>query len=111
MDQYLKYRHRTQPTEPSVGSIFKNPPGDHAGRLLEACGLKGARVGGAVVSERHANVIVNAGGATAADVRALMARMRGEVRDRLGVDLVPEVEDLGLSVTNRNGAASVESGR
>jgi UDP-N-acetylenolpyruvoylglucosamine reductase len=104
-------RKKALPTEPNAGSVFKNPPGDHAGRLLEACGLKGARVGGAVVSERHANVIVNAGGATAADVRALMARMRGEVRDRLGVDLVPEVEDLGLSVTNRNGAASVESGR
>ena len=104
-------RKRALPTEPNAGSVFKNPPGDHAGRLLEACGLKGARVGGAVVSERHANVIVNAGGATAADVRALMARMREAVRDRFGVDLVLEVEDLGLAVTNRNDAASVESGR
>lgn len=104
-------RKKALPTEPNAGSVFKNPPGDHAGRLLEACGLKGARVGGAVVSERHANVIVNAGGATAADVRALMARMREVVRDRLGVDLVPEVEDLGRFVTNRNAAASVESGR
>ncbi|MDX9735899.1 MAG: UDP-N-acetylmuramate dehydrogenase [Thermoanaerobaculia bacterium] len=104
-------RRKALPTEPNAGSVFKNPPGDHAGRLLEACGLKGERVGGAVVSERHANVIVNAGGATAADVRALMARMRDAVRDRFGVDLVPEVEDLGRFVTNRNAAASVESGR
>lgn len=104
-------RKKALPTEPNAGSVFKNPPGDHAGRLLEACGLKGARVGGAVVSERHANVIVNAGGATAADVRALMARMRVAVRDRFGVDLVPEVEDLGRFVTNRSAAASVESGR
>ncbi|HPA52645.1 MAG TPA: UDP-N-acetylmuramate dehydrogenase, partial [Thermoanaerobaculia bacterium] len=104
-------RKKALPTEPNAGSVFKNPPGDHAGRLLEACGLKGERVGGAVVSERHANVIVNAGGATAADVRALMARMRDAVRDRFGVDLVPEVEDLGRFVTNRNAAASVESGR
>ena len=104
-------RKRALPVEPNAGSVFRNPQGDHAGRLLEACGMKGLRVGGAEVSQRHANVVVNSGGATAADVRALMARMRGEVRDRLGVDLVPEVEDLGLSVTNPNGAASVESGR
>lgn len=104
-------RKKALPTEPNAGSVFKNPPGDHAGRLLEACGLKGSRVGGAVVSERHANVIVNAGGASAADVRALMARMREAVRERFGVELVPEVEELGRSVTNRNGARSVESGR
>ena len=104
-------RKKALPTEPNAGSVFKNPPGDHAGRLLEACGLKGLRVGGAEVSERHANVIVNAGGATAADVRELMARMREAVRERLGVDLVPEVEDLGRSVTNRGGRPSVESPR
>ena len=104
-------RKKALPTEPNAGSVFKNPPGDHAGRLLEACGLKGARVGGAVVSERHANVIVNTGGATAADVRVLMARMRDAVRNRIGVELVPEVEDLGRFVTNRNDAVSVESGR
>ena len=104
-------RKRALPTEPNAGSVFKNPPGDHAGRLLEACGLKGARVGGAVVSERHANVIVNAGGATASDVRALMARMREAVLEKFGVALVPEVEDLALSVANRPGSRSVESGR
>ena len=98
-------RKKALPTKPNAGSVFKNPPGDHAGRLLEACGLKGLRVGGAEVSERHANVIVNTGGATAADVRELMARMREAVRERLGVDLVPEVEDLGRTVTNRGGLA------
>jgi UDP-N-acetylmuramate dehydrogenase len=104
-------RKNALPTGPNAGSVFKNPPGDHAGRLLEACGLKGLRIGGAEVSRRHANVIVNTGGATAADVRELMARMRGAVRERLGVELVPEVEDLGRRVTNRNGRASVESPR
>ena len=104
-------RKRALPTEPNAGSVFKNPPGDHAGRLLEACGLKGLRVGGAAVSERHANVVVNAGGATAADVRAVMARMREAVRDRFGVELVPEVEDLARSVTNRTDRRSVESPR
>ena len=104
-------RKKALPSEPNAGSVFKNPPGDHAGRLLEACGLKGLRVGGAEVSGRHANVIVNSGGATAADERGLMARMRGAVREKLGVDLVPEVEDLGRRVTNRNGRPSVESPR
>ena len=104
-------RKRALPTEPNAGSVFRNPPGDHAGRLLEACGLKGVRAGGAEVSSRHANVIVNAGGATAGDVRALMARMKEAVRDRFGVDLVPEVEDLARCVTNRTGRGSVESAR
>lgn len=104
-------RKRALPAEPNAGSVFRNPPGDHAGRLLEACGMKGLRVGGAEVSTRHANVVVNAGGATAADVRALMARMRGAVREAFGVELVPEVEDLGRFVTNRENAPSVESSR
>jgi UDP-N-acetylmuramate dehydrogenase len=102
-------RKKALPTAPNAGSVFRNPPGDYAGRLLEACGLKGLRVGGAEVSERHANVIVNAGGATADDVRGLMARMREAVRDRFGVELVAEVEDLARRVTNRTGGASVES--
>jgi UDP-N-acetylmuramate dehydrogenase len=102
-------RKNALPAEPNAGSVFKNPEGDHAGRLLEACGLKGVRAGGAEVSRRHANVIVNAGGATAADVRELMARMREAVRERFGIDLVPEVEDLGRHVPNRNGRRSVES--
>jgi UDP-N-acetylmuramate dehydrogenase len=77
--------------QPNAGSVFKNPPGDYAGRLIEACGLKGARAGGAAISERHANVIVNTGGATAADVLELMLRARRAVAERFGVDLEPEV--------------------
>jgi UDP-N-acetylmuramate dehydrogenase len=80
---------------PNAGSIFKNPPGDHAGRLLEACGMKGATEGGARVSDKHANVIVNAGGATAADVLALMLRMREAVEGRFDVVLEPEIVLLG----------------
>jgi len=76
---------------PNVGSIFRNPPGDYAGRLIESCGLKSTSVGGAQISPKHANVIVNPGGATAADVLALMARARAEVSGRFGVVLEPEV--------------------
>jgi UDP-N-acetylmuramate dehydrogenase len=83
------------PKQPNAGSIFKNPKGDFAGRLLEACGMKGRRIGNAQVSEVHANVIVNLGDARAADVLALMREMRGAVRDRFGVTLEPEVELLG----------------
>jgi UDP-N-acetylmuramate dehydrogenase len=81
--------------QPNTGSIFRNPPGDHAGRLIEAAGLKGTRIGDAIVSEKHANFIVNAGAATAADVRTLMRRCQAEVRERFGVELVPEVELVG----------------
>ena len=90
-------RRGALPSEPNAGSVFKNPPGEFAGRLLEACGLKGTRVGGAEVSVRHANVIVNAGNATAADVRALMDRMRDAVAARFGITLFPEVEMLGAA--------------
>jgi UDP-N-acetylmuramate dehydrogenase len=81
--------------QPNTGSIFRNPPGDHAGRLIEAAGLKGTRIGGAMVSEKHANFIVNTGDATAADVRALMRRCQQVVRERFGVELRPEVELVG----------------
>jgi len=81
--------------QPNTGSIFRNPPGDHAGRLIEAAGLKGARIGDAMVSEKHANFIVNAGNASATDVRALMRRCQTEVKARFNVDLVPEVELVG----------------
>jgi UDP-N-acetylmuramate dehydrogenase len=89
-------RRGALPAEPNAGSVFKNPPGDFAGRLIEACGLKGAREGGAVISERHANVIVNRGGARAGDVLALMERMRDAVREKFGITLSPEVEMLGV---------------
>lgn len=96
LDDDLAYRKRTQPYDlPSFGSTFKNPPGDHAARLIDACGLKGRAHGGAQISELHANFIVNRGGATAADVLALMGAMFGEVRARFGVQLAPEVKLLG----------------
>ncbi|HEY7624803.1 MAG TPA: UDP-N-acetylmuramate dehydrogenase [Candidatus Limnocylindria bacterium] len=89
-------RIKKQPlAQPNTGSIFRNPPGDHAGRLIEAAGLKGHRIGGAMVSEKHANFIVNTGGATAVDVRSLMALVQREVRERFEVKLVPEVELVG----------------
>lgn len=91
-------RRGALPSEPNAGSVFKNPPGDYAGRLIEACGLKGTREGGAVISPRHANVIVNEGNARAQDVLALMRRMRDSVRERFGVTLSPEVELLGLNL-------------
>ena len=81
--------------QPNTGSIFRNPAGDHAGRLIEAAGLKGARIGDALVSEKHANFIVNAGAARAVDVRALIRRCQREVKTRFGIDLVPEVEMVG----------------
>lgn len=77
--------------QPNVGSIFRNPPGDHAGRLIEACGLKGATVGAAQISPKHANVIVNLGGAQAEDVLALMRRARAAVAERFDRLLEPEV--------------------
>ncbi len=80
---------------PNAGSVFRNPEGDYAGRLIEAVGLKGLRHGNAGISERHANVIVNHGGATAADVLALMAESYGSVQESFGVALEPEVELVG----------------
>jgi UDP-N-acetylmuramate dehydrogenase len=90
-------RRGALPAQPNAGSIFKNPPGQFAGKLLEDCGLKGHRVGGAEISERHANVIVNVAGARAADVLELMKRMHAAVREKFDVELSPEVELLGLS--------------
>lgn len=89
-------RRATQPySARSLGSMFTNPPGDHAGRLIDMAGLKGARVGGAEVSLLHANFIVNAGGASAADVVELMDMVQRTVAERFGVHLVPEIAILG----------------
>jgi UDP-N-acetylmuramate--alanine ligase len=91
IDTYRRKRQESQPREPSAGCIFKNPPGNSAGRLIDQAGLKGARVGEAEVSPVHANFIVNCGHATAADVLALVRRVRNEVKARTGVELEPEV--------------------
>ena len=96
MREYLDRRLATQPVnEPSCGSVFKNPEGDQAGRLIDAAGLKELRVGGAEISGLHANFIVNRGGATASDVLALIARATEEVETRFGVRLETEVRMLG----------------
>lgn len=93
--RYKQHRKDTQPPQPSAGSVFTNPPGDHAGRLIEAAGLKGTRRGHAEISARHANFIVNTGGATAADIAGLIALARRTVRERFGVELELEVELRG----------------
>jgi len=93
---YLERRKAGQPLDyPSAGSVFKNPPQDYAGRLIESVGLKGKRVGGAMISDRHANVIVNLGGASAEDILALMETARQRVREQTGIDLEPEIKVVG----------------
>ncbi|MBV8222088.1 MAG: UDP-N-acetylenolpyruvoylglucosamine reductase, partial [Candidatus Eremiobacteraeota bacterium] len=88
-------RNATQPLElPNSGSIFRNPPGDHAARLIDAAGCKGWHWGGAEVSDKHANFIVNRGGATCADVLALADRVRAAVKEKFGVELELEVHVL-----------------
>src|SRR3954447_25063218 len=95
--ELLARRKATQPTNKrTFGSVFKNPAeGRGAGRMIEECGLKGHRIGGAVVSPRHANFIENAGGATSADCMTLMAEARRRVHERFGVELEHEVQFLG----------------
>ena len=92
----LSKRGATQPTQlPNAGSVFKNPPDDHAARLIEASGLKGVCVGKACVSELHANFIVNKGGSTAADIEQLILRVQATVKNLHGVTLKPEVRVVG----------------
>jgi UDP-N-acetylmuramate dehydrogenase len=96
LDEVLAYRKATQPLQaPSCGSVFANPPGDHAGRLIEAAGLKGRVLGGAQVSEQHANWIINRGGAKASDIYGLIALCQATVRAQFGVELRHEVQLLG----------------
>lgn len=99
METFILHRKRTQPPGASLGSIFKNPPGDYAGRLIEACGLKGAAIGGAQVSPIHANFFINTGTATAADYYGLIRLVRATVHERMGVLLETEVEVLGEGLT------------
>jgi len=96
----LQKRIASQPLQqPNAGSVFRNPPQDHAARLIEACGLKGRRLGNAQVSEKHANFIVNLGAATAADIEGLIGMVQETVRREQGVLLVPEVRIVGDSVS------------
>lgn len=95
---FLEHRRRTQPVEPSLGSTFTNPPGDYAGRLIDAAGLRGISLGGIEVSQTHANFLVNpagVGGATAADVMAMMSLIQESVQRQFGVALEPEIQRVG----------------
>ncbi|MEO8755802.1 MAG: hypothetical protein ABI624_24320, partial [Casimicrobiaceae bacterium] len=95
--ELLSKRILTQPLDlPNAGSVFRNPPHEHAARLIESCGLKGTRVGGAYVSDKHANFIVNPRNlARATDIETLIALVRDTVRAKTGVDLEPEVRIVG----------------
>ena len=93
---YLIKRKQSQPLEyPSAGSVFKNPPGEYAGRLIENAGLKGRSIGGAMISDKHANFIINTGGASAKDILDLLNLARSEVKKRTGIELEPEIKMLG----------------
>jgi UDP-N-acetylmuramate dehydrogenase len=101
MESYRRHRAETQPGAiQNAGSVFKNPPGEHAGRLVEAAGLKGFRIGGASVSDLHANFFVAENGASAQDVYDLVHAVRARVKQELGVDLVPEVKFVGQFETS-----------
>jgi UDP-N-acetylmuramate dehydrogenase len=95
MDEYLIQRRSTQPPGASMGSMFKNPAGDAAGRLIEAAGLKGMHTGGAEISPKHANFFINHGGATAADIWSLICTARERVAEKFGVDMELEIELIG----------------
>jgi UDP-N-acetylmuramate dehydrogenase len=95
MEEFNAYRKRTQPPGASLGSIFKNPTGDYAGRLIEASGLKGYRIGGVEVSQKHANFFVNTGESTASDYYALIRQVQETVLQKRGIQLEIEIELLG----------------
>lgn len=92
----LATRIKSQPLNyPNAGSVFRNPPGDHAARLIEACGLKGLRIGDAMVSPKHANFIVNCGQASASDIETVIESVKDTVLSRMGVALIQEVRIIG----------------
>ncbi|MBL8117822.1 MAG: UDP-N-acetylmuramate dehydrogenase [Anaerolineae bacterium] len=95
MERFIAHRKQTQPPGASLGSIFKNPPGDYAGRLIEAAGLKGYTIGGAQVSPIHANFFINTGSATALDYYSLIRYVQAEVHQKFDVELEMEVEVVG----------------
>ncbi|WP_425319357.1 hypothetical protein [Raoultibacter timonensis] len=98
MEAALAKRKKSQPlNQPSCGSVFKNPEGHSAGALIEEAGLKGVRTGGAQISEKHANFIVNVDNATARDVMELIELARTKVKEAYGIELQPEVRFLGFS--------------
>src|SRR5690606_11724378 len=94
-DEHAEFRRRTQPTGACSGSVFANPGGDFAARLIEEAGLKGHSVGAMQVSGKHANWMMNTGGGSAAEARDLIESVRETIRERFGVDLRPEIEFIG----------------
>ncbi len=106
MRELLERRVATQPLAlPNAGSVFRNPPGDHAARLIEAAGLKGARIGGAQVSEKHSNFIVNPEGeASASAIEMLIGRVQAEVREKFGISLLREVRIVGAAEQGGEGS-------
>ena len=95
MAEFTAKRKASQPAGASLGSIFKNPPGDHAGRLIEEAGLKGKRIGGAEISSKHANFIINDSHATAMDIYRLIRFVQDEVNKKFDVALETEIELFG----------------
>jgi UDP-N-acetylmuramate dehydrogenase len=95
MEEFSEYRRSTQPPGASMGSMFKNPAGDYAGRLIESAGLKGARVGDAQISPKHANFFINLGNATSTDIYNLIQIAQGEVLRKFGIQLDLEIELIG----------------
>ena len=95
LDQNLAHRRTTQPPGASMGSMFKNPPDDYAGRLIEKAGLKGYQIGDAQISPLHGNFFINHGGATGRDVRELIRLAANTVHEKYGIDLELEVELIG----------------
>ena len=95
IDEFTAIRHRTQPPGASMGSMFKNPPGDYAGHLIEAAGLKGAQFGGAQISPLHANFFINQGHACANDIYQLIEMARTAVEQQFGLRLELEIQLLG----------------
>jgi UDP-N-acetylmuramate dehydrogenase len=106
MRELLAWRVEKQPLQlPNAGSVFRNPPGDHAARLIEAAGLKGTRIGGAQVSEKHSNFIVNPEGtASASAIEMLIGRVQAEVREKFGISLQREVRIVGVAGQGGEGA-------
>lgn len=98
MDNIIRERRKKQPNLPSAGSVFRNHPRDAAGRLIEETGAKGLRIGGASVSETHANFIVNSGGATATDILSVVSLVRQKVREKYNIELQLEIEVTGEDI-------------
>ena len=108
LEEIVRWRREHQPGGTNAGSVFRNPEGESAGRIIDACGLKGLRIGGAVVSPKHANFFQAQANATAADVRALILEVRRRVQEALGVTLEPEIRMVGFE--NADGAIDGHAG-